>query len=338
MKRTLVLLMLIAAAGLPAQDATIIYVDGDVDVRKESGSTFMADFGDQLGAGDRVLTLRTGTAELELATGGVVNVAPDTVFIIGSATGPAGERTGRISAAVGSFAFRFNAVVGNEPRIGSTTSVAGVRGTEVRVFVGSDGTTRYEVLEGLVEIEGSGERVALGPEQAVEITPGVGPGTIFAFLQQPIDYSVWNAGLVENFLDDPLPALRGIASEMEDLVAEIERIGPGVDAMLDRVREENAKLPKIEEESGREARQEYFEKTVMPLRRDVRAEFVDFRFVVLSALSLDQYVISRMAAEMEARYFFDPESEVNLRFREELRLIRSLYERVVVPRLVPSDI
>ncbi|MFW6313743.1 MAG: hypothetical protein ACOC2N_07655, partial [Spirochaetota bacterium] len=244
----------------------------------------------------------------------------------------------RLSAAVGSFAFKFNASVGNEPRVGSTTSVAGVRGTEVRVYVASDGTTRYEVIEGLVELEDSGDRVTLGPEQAVEVSPGTGAGSVFAFLQRPIDYSVWNAGLVDDFLADPLPALRGVASEMAELIEEIERLGPGVDAMLAQVREENERLPKIEEESGQEARQEYFRNTVMPLRREARADFVDFRFVVLSALSLDQYIISRLSAEMEARYFFDSDNDVYLRFQEELQSIRSEYERVVVPRLVPSDL
>ncbi len=340
MKVLFLVLFALAAAGLQAQDATIVYLAGDVDVRTEGGASFAADFGDELDSGDRVITRRTGEAELELTTGGTVNVGRDTVFIIGSTTGPTGEPTSRVAAAVGSFSFRFSAAVGNEPRIGSTTSVAGVRGTEVRVYVGSDGTTRYEVLEGLVEIEDAARSVTLGPEQAIEITPGagVGPANVFAFLEQPIDYGVWNAGLVEGFLADPLPSLRGIAAEMQDLLDEIRRRAPEVEALLALSAQESGRLDEIEKADGLEARQEYFRDTVMPARRAARAAFVDFRFVVLSALSLDQHIFSRLAAEMEAWAFFDPDTGLIDEFRSELAAIRSQYEAVVVPWLVPSDL
>ncbi len=340
MNRLLLVLFVLGAALLPAQDATIVYVAGDVDVRTEAGRTFPADFGDGLDSGDRVITRPIGEVELELATGGTVNVGRDTVFLIGSTTGAAGEPESRVAAAVGSFSFRFSAAVGNEPRIGSTTSVAGVRGTEVRVYVGSDGTTRYEVVEGLIEIEDAARRVTLGPEQGIEITPGagVGPQNIFAFLERPIDYGVWNAGLVEGFLADPLPSLRGIAAEMQDLLDEIRRRAPEVEAMLARSAEESDRLDAIEEADGLEARQEHFRDVVMPARRAARAAFVDLRFVVLSALSLDQHIFSRLAAEMEARSFFDPQSRVIDEFRSDLAAIRSEYESVVVPWLVPSDL
>lgn len=340
MNRFALVFFVLVTALLPAQDATVVYVAGDVDVRTEGGFTFPADFGDELDSGDRVITKRVGEAELELTTGGTVNVSRDTVFIIGSTKGVTGEPVSRVAAAVGSFSFRFSAAVGNEPRIGSTTSVAGVRGTEVRVYVGSDGTTRYEVLEGIIEIEDAARRVTLGPEQGIEITPGagVGPQNVFAFLERPIDYGVWNAGLVEAFLADPLPSLRGIAAEMQDLLDEIRRRAPEVEALLALSAEEGARLDEIEEADGLEARQEHFREVVMPARRAARAAFVDLRFVVLSALSLDQHILSRLAAEVEARSFFDPESRVIDEFRSDLAAIRSEYESVVVPWLVSSDL
>ncbi|MFW6261781.1 MAG: FecR family protein, partial [Spirochaetota bacterium] len=231
MKRLVPILLSLLAASLSAQEATITFLDGSVDVRTESGATYPADFGDRLEAGDRVITGRGAEAELELASGGVVTVRPDTVFLIGSTTRPDGEQTSRLSSAVGSFAFKFNAVLGNEPQIGSTTAVAGVRGTEVVVYAGSDGTTRFEVLEGLVEIGEGEESVTLGAEQGVEVSPGRRPSNVFAFLEQPIDYGVWNAGLVDGFLDDPLPALRGVATEMREIIAEIERRSPAVEEL-----------------------------------------------------------------------------------------------------------
>jgi hypothetical protein len=335
------LVLLLAFAGVggaTAQDATVTFVDGWVDIRTETGRTFPADFGDELGAGDRVTTGRVGEAELELESGGVVSVAPDTVFIIGSTTDVEGRRTSRLAAAVGTFSFRFNALVGTEPSVGSTTSAAGVRGTEVRVYAASDGTTRYEVVAGLVEIEDRGERIALGPEQAVEITPGRGANSVFNFLQRPIDYSVWNAGLVDGFLDDPVASFRGVAGEMSEIIHEVERRGPRVDALFEEFYRERDRLDEIEEAEGADARVKHFSEVVTPLRQTAREAYTEFRFIVLSALSLDQYVISRLAAEMEAAYFFDRDADPYAAFQGELAALRDEYERVVAPRLSPTDL
>ena len=340
MNRVVVLLVGIFAgtASLAGADATVVYVDGDVDVRTESGASFVADFGDELDVGDRVITRRTSEAELRLARGGVVSVGPDTVFLLGSTVDRDGAPQSRLAAAVGSFLFRFSAALGIEPRVGSTTSVAGVRGTEVRVYVASDGTTRYEVIAGLVDIDDPAGRVTLAAAQGVEITPGAGPGNVFAFLDRPIDYGVWNAGLVEGFLANPIPALRGIAAEMQDITDELRRIGPQVEALLERAADENEKLGDIEAQRGIEARQEHFRSTVMPMRVRARRAYINLRFVALSALSLDQHVFSRLAAEMEAAYFLDPQNRALAEFRSELAAIRAEYERVVVPWLVPSDL
>ena len=340
MKRAAVLVvaLLLVTAGLFGKDATVTYVEGTVEIRTEGGTASVADFGDELETGDRVITGRTGQAELRLTRGGVINVGGDTVFLIGSTVDRAGEPQSRLSAAVGSFLFRFSSVLGIEPRVGSTTAVAGVRGTEVRVYVASDGTTRYEVIEGLVDIEDPFGHVTLAAAQAVEITPGAGPGSVFAFLDQPIDYGVWNAGLVEGFLANPVHSLRGIAAEMYDILDEIRRRGPRVEALLEGLVEENETLARIEAEHGVEARQEYFRATVMPMRLHARSAYVYLRFVVLSALSLDQHIFSRLAAEMEAAHFLDPQNSAAVEFRRELAAIRSHYEDVVVPWLVPSDI
>ncbi|MFW5718084.1 MAG: hypothetical protein ACOC0E_11650, partial [Spirochaetota bacterium] len=108
--------------------------------------------------------------------------------------------------------------------------------------------------------------------------------------------------------------------------------------LYDEIEAQNERLEEIEEESGSNAREEYFLETVVPHRRKSRAAFVELRFLVLSALSLDQYVVSRLAAEMEARYFLDPDASVVAEFRSELESLRRDYEAVVIPYLVPSDI
>lgn len=335
MKRFAFLILSFATAALFAQQATVTFVDGDVDIQREGGSRRPADFGSELENGDRVITDGNGYAELELASGGVVEVSGDTVFLVGSDSGSTGEPQGRVAAAVGAFVFRFNATVGNEPQIGSTTSVAGVRGTEVRVYAASDGTTRYEVVEGRLDVQDDGVSVSLGPNEAVEVRAGGAPSTVFSFLENPIDYSVWNAGLVQDFLLEPLNSLDGIAEEMDSLIAEINRRVPEYERLRAVVEEEEAAMREIEDDAERD---DFFFDTVMPARANAREFFVDFRFVVLSALSLEQFVISRLAAEMRAAYFDKPNDETLLEFVTRVEGIRSGFEESVVPWLVPSDL
>ena len=325
-----------SAAGAAAQDATVTFVDGGVDIRTEAGVVRRADFGSGVNGGDRIITDRRGEAELDLAAGGTVRVAPDTVFIVSGT--PSGQTQSRVAAAVGSFSFRFRAAAGNEPRVGSTTSVAGVRGTELVVYVASDGTTRYEVIEGRVEIDSDGRTVALGPNDGVEVRPGRRPGQVFSFLERPIDYAVWNSGLIDEFLSSPVDSIRGLAAEMHALIDEVERRAPQSDAMSEEARRARVRLDEIREKDGDDAAEKHFTDVLTPLRIAARAEFVSFRFVVLSALSLDQYILSRLAAEIEAAYFFDADASVLREFRAVLNDVRARYERIVVPRLVPSDV
>jgi hypothetical protein len=331
----MIILLVSLAAVAGAQDATVSFVDGVVDIRTESGAEYPASFGSELELGDRVITERGSFAELELESGGVVEVDSDTVFILGTGEDASGRPQSRVAAAVGSFAFRFNAAVGNEPLIGSTTSAGGVRGTEVRVYAASDGTTRYEVVEGLLEVQEEGETVQLGPNDAVEVRAGQAPSAVFSFLEQPIDYGAWNAGLVDDFLSEPLTTLDGVADEMYGLIEEIERRRVEYEALLSVEEEEDAKMRAIEED---EQRQEYFDNVVIPAQNLAREAYVDMRFIVLSALSLDQYVVSRLAAEMEAEYFFDSDSAALDAFLQEVAIIRRDYDATVVPWLVPSDL
>lgn len=335
MRRVLILLLLLVAAFASAQDATVSFVDGIVDIRTESGAEFPATFGSELDLGDRVITERGSFAELELTSGGVVEVDSDTVFILGTGEDASGQPQRRVAAAIGSFAFRFNAAVGDEPQIGSTTSAGGVRGTEVRVYAASDGTTRYEVIEGLLEVEENGRMVSLGPNDAVEVRAGQAPSSVFSFLEQPIDYGAWNASLVDDFLADPLATLNGIAAEMYALIDEIERRVPVYEELRENAEALGEETSTIEDENDRDA---FFNEIVLPAREAARQEFIALRYVVLSALSLDQYVLSRLASEIEAVYFFQPEDELYVSFKTVLEEIRSVFQGTVVPWLVPSDV
>jgi len=335
MKRTLVLSLLFVAALSFAQDATVSFVDGFVDVRTQSGQQFPADFGTDLDIGDRVITEGRSFAELELASGGVIEIDSDTVFILGTGTDRSGQPQSRMAAAVGSFAFRFNAALGNEPQIGSTTSAGGVRGTEVRVYAASDGTTRYEVIEGLLEVQEGGRTVQVRPDEAVEVRAGQAPTAVFSFLEQPIDYGIWNAGLVDDFLSDPLSTLTGIGDEMNDLIDEIERRAPIYEELRDVAAQASEDVREIEDDDDRDA---FFNDVVLAAREVARQEFVSMRFVVLSALSLEQYVLSRLAAEIEAVYFASEPDALYVSFMEELAEIRASFESSVVPWLVPSDL
>lgn len=125
---------------------------------------------------------------------------------------------------------------------------------------------------------------------------------------------------------------------MSELIDEIERKGPEIDAAFEAYYAERDKLPGIQEKEGLEARQKYFAEVVEPIQIAVREQYIDFRFVVLSALSFNQYVVSRLGAEMDAEHFLRPDDPVYLAFRSEYDQLRSDFERVVASRLSPTDL
>jgi hypothetical protein len=132
-----------------AQEAEVTYLEGYPELKTQGGSRFELRFGDVLESGDSVITGSTDYAELEQGGANVIQVNENTVFTLRQV-----ERGGRtetvFSSAAGSVAYRFNQVTGREPRIATATAAAGVRGTELTVYAGADGTSLFAVRSGEV--------------------------------------------------------------------------------------------------------------------------------------------------------------------------------------------
>ncbi|MFW5729494.1 MAG: hypothetical protein ACOCYG_07500, partial [Spirochaetota bacterium] len=134
----LVLALLLAgvAPGF-SQSAKVVYLEGFPEIYPAGGSTYVADFGDQVGIGDSVVTGSSDYVELEHRVGEFIKVSPDTVFSLREVQRGEDKET-VLSAATGQVAFRFDRITGKEPMLGSPSVAAGVRGTEVTVYAGDD--------------------------------------------------------------------------------------------------------------------------------------------------------------------------------------------------------
>ncbi|MFW6223644.1 MAG: FecR family protein, partial [Spirochaetota bacterium] len=216
-----VALLLAAAVVIPAQDAEVAYVEGFPELRSSGGARFELDFGDLVESGDSVITGATDYAELERGTGNTIRVNENTVFTLQQV-----EREGRtetvLENTVGSVSYRFNRVTGREPRIGTASAAAGVRGTELTVYAGDDGTSLFAVDSGLVDVEAEGRTVSLTENEAVEVVAGQAPGEKFEWLGAELDFSTWNADRLDVFLEDPLEGLVRIEERLNYFAEQVD--------------------------------------------------------------------------------------------------------------------
>lgn len=335
-RRALVLCLLISAAlGAFAQDAEVVYVDyPEVEVRQPGGVSFLADFGDSLNAGDSVVTTRFGEAELELADGGTVSIARDTVYQIQVIESNGAPQT-VMNVALGSVRFKFNTVAGRrEPVIGSPTSVAGVRGTEFTAYVAADGATVFVVDEGQVDVSAAGQSVQLVAGQGVEVAPGDRPGEPFDALARAFDFSTYNDERISALLEQPERAVRAHTRRLAEFADQIDILKPLYEDAKSRLDAANDKLETLEGD----ARQTFFEDELVPVRAQAADYFDTMRFYALSALSVRRYILGRMYLLLSLEYINAPEDPVYRSFIRAHDEALALYEDRIVPVLDPSDI
>lgn len=335
-KRTLVLCLLIGAAvGALAQDAEVVYVDyPEVEVRQPGGVTFLADFGDSLNAGDSVVTTRFGEAELELADGGTVSIARDTVYQIQVVESDGAPQT-VMSVALGSVRFKFSTVAGRrEPVIGSPTSVAGVRGTEFTAYVAADGATVFVVDEGQVDVSAGGQRVEVLAGQGVEVAPGDSPGEPFDAITRAFDFSTYNTERIGAMLAEPEGTVRAHTRRLAEFADQIDILKPLYEDAKSRLDAANEKLQTLEGD----ARQTFFEDELVPVRAQAADYFDTMRFYALSALSVRRYILGRMYLLLSLEYVNSPGDSAYRDFVRAYDEALSVYEDRIVPVLDPSDI
>ena len=320
-----------------SQEALTVYVEGETATKNLEGKFLSLEIGDPLKSGESVITKITGRADLELPNKSTIQVKPNTVFTLGEVE-LEGEKQTVLSTAVGSVAYRLNKFTGRGPSIRTAGAIAGVRGTDLTVYAGADGSTLVVVEKGTVAVESAGEEVILETNEAVEVKAGSPPGQKFSWIGKQIDYSQWNQGKLEEFLQDPVAGLYRVADQLEAYRKGMEEILP----QLKKAEEESARvyeqLKKAVEAKDEATASTLREELLKGVGKDRRILFLNTRFYALSYLSMRRYVVGGLYLQMKSRYINKPGEPV---YREYLSLHESIlkeYEEIIVPQLVEADI
>jgi hypothetical protein len=340
MKKQLILflILLISAAAAFAQEvATISYLDGWVDVKESSGKVYEAFIGESLAVGNSVITGKNSFAELAEKSGSTYRIAADTIFTVREME-VKGKKQSVLSCTLGEVAFKFKRAASDEPLIATSSTTAGVRGTEFTVYAGADGSTLIAVTSGLVEVEAAGESVSLNPDEAVEVKPGNPPGPKFQLLGKKLDFSTWNSGKKEEFLKNPVEGLKAVEKRLDYYNSQVMELQPVYLEWSAQVKEERAEFEKIYKEKGEAARNEYRDKILTPSVQNASNLRLNVRYYALSALSMRRFIVGNMYGEIKSRYITKLDDPLYREFEEVYKRVLEKFESTSIPQINETDI
>ncbi len=317
--------------------ATVTYIDGWVDIKDSSGKVAEAFSGDEISAGNSVITGEDSFAELLEKSGSTYKISPDTVFTVREMD-VKGKKQNVLACTLGEVAFKFKKVASEEPMIATNSTVAGIRGTEFTVYAGADGSTLIAVASGMVEVEAAGKSVELNPDEAVEVKPGDPPGAKFQLLGKKLDFSSWNDGKKKDFFDNPVEALKAVEKRLDYFNGKVLELHPVFLEWAAQVKEDRAEYAKIRNEKGEAAGNEYAEKVLNPSVRNATALSLNERYYALSALSMRRFIIGSMYAEIKTRYMAKPDDPVFREFLEVYSRVLQKFEETSIPQINETDI
>jgi hypothetical protein len=321
-----------------AQEASTVYVEGET-FRKDSGGLLLRlGFGDSLKAGDSVITKKNGRAELELPNRSTLTIRPDTVFTLGEAELAGGVKQSVLTTAVGSVAYKLNKFSGSSPLIRTGSMVAGVRGTELEVFAGMDGSSLVVVTEGLVELSAQGGTVSLGANEAVEVQAGQAPGEKYVWLGKEQDFSSWNDSKTNDFLKDPVAGIQRVEKQLAYFRDEMMKIVPEYEKAAEESRIIRERIDAFQKSGDTEKAEEQRRYLMGELNDIYRVSILNIRHYALSYLSMRRFIMGGMYVEMKSRYILNQDDSVFHGFFEIYDRIRNDYETIIVPQLVEADI
>lgn len=326
---------LILPALLTAQKANVVYVEGSSQIKSSSGSLRPADFGSTVTYGESVITGRDGFVEMTLENGSTIRVAENSVFSY-SSTGAAADSRPVLATTAGKVSYKLNKAAGRSPLIQSNSMVAGVRGTEFTVFSACDGSTLLAVTDGIVDVESQGTKIELVKDEAVEVTPGKAPGTKFTWLGKELDYSSWNKGKNDEFIQNPLACLDLVATQLDVYKSALESLkGPYEQATItwQKVTDQYKALVA---EGDKQAMEAFRASTLYPAQDERSTIILNIRYFALNYLSMRRYVMSNMYMEMKSRYLLTPNAQASAYFTRHAEIL-SRYEAVIVPQLNEND-
>lgn len=333
MKRHLLLSAVLALAATAfAQTADVVYLEGDPKLRDGAGAMQGLDYGSRMKTGDSIITGRKDLVDLTQGEESTIRVRPDTVFTIREVE-TQGKKEQVLTTAVGAVTMRFRKLAGTEPRVGTTSTVAGIRGTELTIYAGPDGSSLFVVNSGLVAVEANGTTVDLAENEGVEVSAAGKPGEKFSVIGRELDFSAWATGKTEAFLQDPKAALGQIKTKLADFRAGLDewtaKYGVAKVESAAAVATMNAIKDKAEQEK-------YRDETWRPLADQAGTAVLNYRYYALSAFSLRRYVLGPMYAQMKTRHLM-ADTDENRTFMEAYAAVLAEYKTVFNPYLNPTD-
>ena len=236
--------------GLFAVSAKVMYTEGKATVRLASGQDREdVRIGRAYSTGDSVRTGKNGLVETEPGRPYHQSGTVHCVHALEKDLG--GKPKGVLAVALGSVKIKYDRLTGSEPLIQSVGCVAGVRGTELTVWAGTDGASQFIVDSGLVGVEAYGRTVELGPDEAVVVVNGEQPGDKFTVPRERPDHRTWDAKRIEALLVDPLASLEGMQKRLAYYADNVKR---SYARFLDVQTRLEASRAAMAEEGGRTAR------------------------------------------------------------------------------------
>ena len=330
--------MMITSSLFAQSIARVSFVDGWVDIRTSAGKVDEAFVGNELFSGNSVITGKDGYAELlERASGSRFRISPNTVFAVRERE-VNGKNESVLAVAVGEVAFKVNRVAGTGTSVATSSTVAGIRGTEFVVYSGSDGSTFIAVSEGLVEVEAFGRSVQLHADEAVEVRPGNPPGPKIQLLGRSLDFSQWNDGKKQEFLNNPVAALRSVDRKLDYYNTQVQELHPKFLAMAERVSRGWEERDRIFKEKGQAAVDQYDRDGFRAAGIDAMHMGLNMRYFALSALSMRRFVVGNMYAEMKSRYITKPNDPVFVEFYRLYNEVLRKFEEITIPQIDKTDI
>jgi hypothetical protein len=335
----LVLALLLGALSVAAaQQAETVFVDGAVNRKDSAGKIKALDIGEKLSTGESVITKAGASAELKLLAGSSsIKIRQNSVFTLGEMS-VGGEKRTVLQAVAGSVAMKFGKMTTKEPLLGTTTCVAGVRGTEVELYAGMDGSSLLAVVSGAVQLESGGTSLDLAANEAVEVKPGMAPGPKFSWIGKELDFSAWDQGKLDAYLADPLTSALKVEEQLASYRASIAELIPQLAQQKAAYDEAYAQLKALVDSKEDAKAKDFREGTVFPLMLAQGTLILNIRYYALTSLSLRRFVLGGMYMQLKTRHPLDSSDPGYTAFIEAYARILKDFEDSIVPQLVEADI
>ena len=339
MKKIILILFLLSAVFAYSNEmVTVTYIDGWVDIKDTAGDLYEAYIGDEIAAGNSVITDDDSYAELkENNSGSTYNLKPNTVFTVREMEVDGGKQN-VLSCTLGEIAFKFKRAGSIEPLIATNSTVAGVRGTEFRVYAGADGSSLIAVRDGLVEVESEGKTVALEKDEAVEVKPGQAPGDKFSLKGKPLNFEKWNSDKKKDFLKNPAESLLAVEKRMDYYNSKVFELHPIFMEWDSQRRDELKEFEKIKAEQGIDKAKEYRNKVLLVTMNNTGNLALNLRYYALSALSMRRFIVGNMYAEIKSRYIMKLDDPEFVKFEKIYKRLLDKFEEISIPQINETDI